>query len=68
MTAAHSNNTLTFEELNYAQQASSITAQINNVEKAINAHIRRAGSENRNIEELKTKLVKQVQRMLERIQ
>jgi hypothetical protein len=32
---AHSNNSLTFEELDYAQQASSISAQILSLESAI---------------------------------
>ena len=64
---AHSNNTLKFEELNYSQQASSINAQINNLENAILAHRRRANLENRNVTGLETQMVAQVQRLLERI-
>lgn len=63
----HSNNTKTFEELSYAEQASSISAQILSLEKAIVAHERRALSENRDITELNSKTIAQIQRMIDRI-
>lgn len=65
---AHSNNTKTFGELTYAQQASSISSQILSLERAIIAHERRAEEENRNVAELRTQLIAQVQRMVERIE
>jgi len=66
--AAHSNNTRTFQELTYAEQASSISAQILSLEKAMIAHERRAGQENRNVAELHAQLIAQVQRMLGRFE
>jgi hypothetical protein len=66
----HSNNTLTFEELTYSQQASSISAQILSLERAIIAHERRAleeAEEGRNASDVKQRNIEQVQRMLERL-
>ncbi len=65
--SAHRNNTKTFEELDYAQQARSISAQILSLERAMLAHKRRATAENRNVAELHTQLITQVQRMIVRI-
>ena len=65
---AHSNDTLTFEELSYAQQASSISAQILSLEKAMNAHIRRAIQEDKNSSELRENLISQLQRLLNRFE
>lgn len=64
---AHSNNSLTFEELDYAQQASSISAQILSLESAILAHERRAIEVGKYTENTRQKMIAQVQRMLERI-
>jgi hypothetical protein len=44
MVKAHQNNTKTFEELTFAEQAKSINAQIQNLKRAIIAHKRRASS------------------------
>ena len=66
--AAHSNNTRTFEELTYSEQASSISAQILSLEKAMIAHERKARQEGRNIIELRVQLIAQVQRMLGRFE
>ena len=44
---AHQNNTKTFEDLTYDEQAKSINAQIICLEDSIKANIRRADSENR---------------------
>jgi len=38
MEKAHKNNTKTFDELTYAEQAKSINAQIQNLKNQINAH------------------------------
>jgi hypothetical protein len=64
---SHQNNSKTFEELTYAEQAKSISAQILSLERAIIAHKRRAAAENRNVTETHTKLVEQVERLLNRI-
>jgi hypothetical protein len=63
---AHSNNSKTFEELDYAGQAQSITAQALSLISAIKAHERRAVEENReDCNTIKSKCIKQVVKMLE---
>jgi len=47
MNKAHQNETKNFEELEYAEQAKSINAQLLNLERAILANARRAKAENR---------------------
>jgi hypothetical protein len=47
MAGSHQNNTKTFEQLDYAEQTKSITAQIHSLEMAIIANIRKAVEENR---------------------
>ena len=64
----HSNDTLTFEELNYAQQASSITAQINVLGKAMIAHERKAVRESKDAAKLRMRFIAQVQRMLKKVE
>jgi hypothetical protein len=45
MEKAHHNNERDFEELTYAQQSSSINAQINNIKKQILANAKKAAEE-----------------------
>jgi hypothetical protein len=47
MEKSHKGDTKTFEELTYAEQAKSINAELQSLEKAIKANIRRALKENR---------------------
>ncbi|MDR2434928.1 MAG: hypothetical protein LBD47_10235 [Treponema sp.] len=47
MAGAHQNDTKAFGQLNFAEQAKSITAQIHSLEMAIKANIKRAGEEDR---------------------
>lgn len=47
MTKQHKDGTKDFEELTYAEQSNSITAQLMIIEKAIQANARRANAENR---------------------
>jgi len=47
MSKAHQNETKNFEELDYAEQAWSINAQMQNLEHAIQANARKAKVENR---------------------
>jgi hypothetical protein len=61
------NNSKTFEELTYAEQAKSISAQILSLEKSIKAHERRTVEENRDVTEKHAKLIVQVLKMLERL-
>jgi phage host-nuclease inhibitor protein Gam len=62
---AHKNNTKTFDEESYAEQAKSINAEMRNLEKAIKANIRRAIKDKR--ENPKDKRIKNLQDMIERI-
>jgi hypothetical protein len=59
--------TATFEELSFKEQAQSISASINSLERMINSHVRRAREENRDIEDIRERRLEQVQRMINRI-
>jgi len=60
---AHSNRTAEFKDLDFARQASSITASINNLCNAIGHHVRNA--KDRKVTQ--KKCVAQVERMLARL-
>lgn len=47
MAGAHKDNTVTFDELTYAEQAKSINAMMRNLENAIKANARRSIAEGR---------------------
>lgn len=64
---AHKNNTKTFPELPYDEQASSINAQIANVQSAIKHHIEHAPKHGKNSADVKDKCVKQIERLLDRV-
>ena len=66
-TPRHKNDTKTFEELSYAEQAKSISAQLNVLQKAIRAHTRRAEEEGKRPEETMLTCIAQVARMLGRL-
>lgn len=59
--------TATFEELNYKEQAQSISGYLNRLESMINSHIRRAREEGRDVENIREKYIDQIQRMISRI-
>ncbi len=63
----HKDDTATFEELTFAEQAKSITAQLNTVQRAVRAHIRRAGAEGKDRAAVLAKCRDQVQRLLDRL-
>lgn len=67
---AHSNDTLTFEQLNNKQQASSISAQILSLQRAMIARERKVREEkgDEKATELHAQLVAQVERMLVRFE
>jgi ribosomal protein L39E len=64
-TLEHKNHTRTFESLDYAEQAKSISAQIHSLEMAIKANIRRALKENRELPIRKR--IEQVERLVQRL-
>ncbi len=60
---AHQNNTKDFLELSFKEQASSLTAQELNLEKQYKAHIKTAINENRNVEDVKNKLLNSIKKL-----
>ena len=63
----HKSDTKTFEELSYAEQAKSISAQLIAIQRSIRAHMRRAEEESRGSEKTMLKCIGQVIRMLSRL-
>lgn len=63
----HKKNTRTFQELDYADQARSINAQINVLVKAINAHLAKAKEEGRIVDIVKHNTIMQILRAISRI-
>ena len=62
----HKNHTKTFAEQSFSEQAKSITAMINNLQNAINHHIRNSGVSRQ--PRTRTKCFRQVNRLLGRLQ
>lgn len=60
---AHSGDTQEFGDLSFAQQASSVTAMLNNIQAAIEHHVRHSPHR----QETADKCVAQVERLLERL-
>ena len=58
--------TATFEDLDFAEQAKSITATINVLGRMINSNVRRAAQEDRDVDEIERKRFDQVQRMIDK--
>jgi phage host-nuclease inhibitor protein Gam len=65
MEKAHKERTKTFEEETYAEQAKTINAELQNLEKAIKANIKRASLEGRS--NPKDKRVNNLQDLIDRI-
>jgi len=65
---AHKNHTEDFEGLTFAEQAKSINATMAYTTKAIRAHLRRASRENRNVSSTRDKCIRQISRLLQRIE
>lgn len=61
------NHTKTFEELDFAEQAKSISAKILALGKAIKAHERRALDENRDARASLLNNISQVSRLIDRL-
>ena len=59
--------TATYDELNYEEQAKSISGSIKSLEGMINSNIRRAREENRDFEDILERRLDQVQRMVNRL-
>ena len=64
---AHKDNTATFEELTFGEQAKSINAMVNNLQHSVRAHVRRAGAEGKDRGHVLAKCRGQIQRLLKRM-
>lgn len=63
----HGINENSFEKLSYIDQARSLNAQIIVVEKAINAHLRKAQAEGKDTVEAKCRYILQLERIIKGI-
>lgn len=66
--AAHKNHTEDFAGLTYSDQAKSINATLSTCGKAVRAHMRRASIEGREVADVRAKCIRQVRRLLARIE
>jgi hypothetical protein len=64
----HKNDTRTFEELTFSEQAKAITAKVSALERSVRAHLRRIRQNPGRFTSTKVKRVNQVARMLRRIE
>ena len=65
----HKNDTRTFEELTFQEQANSLNAQFSTLPRAIRCHVDRAAtSESKTPEETRAKCLAQLDRLRQRIQ
>jgi len=60
----HGINEKTFEELSYADQARSLNANILDLERALNAHLRKTLAKEKNVKEVKEKYILQLKRLI----
>ena len=63
----HEDDTKTFDELTFAEQAKSINAQIVELQRSIAPHLRRADNEGRNVGRVHEKCISQLRRLLGRV-
>lgn len=64
---AHKDETATFEELTFGEQAKSINAMVSNLQRLVRAHVRRAGAEGKDRVQVLEKCRGQVHRLLDRL-
>ncbi len=60
----HGKDEKTFEELSYSDQAKTLNAQIQIIEKGLNAHFRKGNDQNKNIVSSKEKYIKQLMKLI----
>jgi hypothetical protein len=63
----HKDDTKTFNELTFAEQARSINAHIVQLQQSIRAHLNKAESEGRNVGRAHGKCISQLRRLLDRV-
>lgn len=64
---SHGNPPRSFEELDFAGQARAINGMARTMEKAINAHLRQASIENRDVNEIRQRFHALLQRVIARL-
>ena len=64
---AHQNGLSEFRDLDFAEQAKSISALTNGLGRSINANLRAGASERRDVEAIRKKRINQIKRMIDRI-
>ena len=63
----HKDDTKTFTELTFGEQARSINAHIVQLQQSIRAHLKRAESEGRDAGRVRDKCTNQLRRLLDRV-
>lgn len=63
----HQGDTKTFEELTFAGQAKAINVRVVGLKRHIQAHLRRARSERRNVDQVNQKCINQIKRLLNQL-
>jgi hypothetical protein len=63
----HGRNEESFENLSFSGQAKSLNGQIRTIERAIMAHLRRAGAEGKDVNETRRICIEQIERMIHRL-
>lgn len=58
----------TFEQLSYSDQAKTLNAQIQIIEKGLNAHFRKGNNENKDITSSKEKYIIQLRKLIEKLE
>jgi len=64
---SHKNGSKSFEELSYKEQSSAINIKIVNLESMIKAHIRKASTEERKVDETIEMIKNQINNMIDRL-
>lgn len=64
----HGMDEKTFEELSYSEQAKTLNAQIQIIEKGLNAHFRKGSDENKDITSSKDKYILQLQKLIDSLE
>jgi hypothetical protein len=67
MNRRHQGDSKTFEELTYAGQAKAVNIRVVGLQRCIVAHKRRAARENRDVNAVPAKSVRQLRRLLNRL-
>jgi len=68
MNRRHQNDNATFEDLDFIGQSRAINICVTGFKEAINAHLRRARLENRDVESVRARRVDQLRRLVDQVE